>query len=75
VYNLNYTPTILGVNIEDKLRLGYANRKSWIAVVWEGNICQYFLLHQISSVSLVRERTLPTDRPPLVGDVGANFYG
>jgi hypothetical protein len=26
-------------------------------------------------VALVRERTIPTERPPLVGEVNANFYG
>jgi hypothetical protein len=28
-----------------------------------------------SSVALVHERTIPTERPPLVGEVSANFYG
>jgi hypothetical protein len=28
-----------------------------------------------NSVALVRERTIPTERPPLVGEVGANFCG
>jgi hypothetical protein len=28
-----------------------------------------------NSVALVRERTTPTERPPLVGEVSANFYG
>jgi hypothetical protein len=27
------------------------------------------------SVALVRERTIPTERPPLVGEVSANFCG
>jgi hypothetical protein len=27
------------------------------------------------SVALVRERTIPTDRPPLVGEVSANLCG
>jgi hypothetical protein len=26
-------------------------------------------------VALVRERTIPTQRPPLVGEVSANFCG
>jgi hypothetical protein len=26
-------------------------------------------------VALVRERTIPTERPPLVGEVSANFCG
>jgi hypothetical protein len=28
-----------------------------------------------NSVALVRERTIPTERPPLVGEVSANFFG
>jgi hypothetical protein len=27
------------------------------------------------SLALVRERTIPTERPPLVGEVNANFCG
>jgi hypothetical protein len=30
-------------------------------------------VHRIDSVPLVRERTIPTERPPLVGKVSANF--
>jgi hypothetical protein len=29
----------------------------------------------INSVACVRERTIPTERPPLVGEVSANFCG
>jgi hypothetical protein len=32
-------------------------------------------IKKLNSVSLVRERTIPTERPPLVGEVSANFYG
>jgi hypothetical protein len=28
-----------------------------------------------NSVALVRKRTIQTERPPLVGEVSANFYG
>jgi hypothetical protein len=28
-----------------------------------------------NSVALVRERTIPTERPPIVSEVSANFYG
>ena len=28
-----------------------------------------------NSVALVRERTIPTERPPPVGKVSANFFG
>jgi hypothetical protein len=27
-----------------------------------------------NSVALVRERTIPTERPPLVGEISANFW-
>jgi hypothetical protein len=30
---------------------------------------------QKNSVVLVRKQTIPTERPPLVGEVGANFCG
>jgi hypothetical protein len=35
----------------------------------------YFFLLQtkLNSVALVRERTIPTERPPPVGEVSANF--
>ena len=29
----------------------------------------------INSVALVRERTIPTERPPPVGEISANFCG
>jgi hypothetical protein len=32
-------------------------------------------IHNNNSVAFVRERTIPTERPPLVGEVSANFYG
>ena len=37
---------------------------------------KYFLLtDKKNSVALVRKRTIPTERPPPVGEVSANFYG
>ena len=30
---------------------------------------------KLNSVALVRERTIPTERPPAVGEVSANFCG
>jgi len=30
---------------------------------------------KLNSVTLVRERTIPTERPPPVGEVSANFCG
>jgi hypothetical protein len=32
-------------------------------------------LKKINSVALVRKRTIPAERPPLVGEVSANFCG
>ena len=47
-------------------------------MVWTGNTTFYVYLHFLynkNSVALVRERTIPTERPPLVGEVSANFCG
>jgi len=33
------------------------------------------LLAKLNSVALVRTRTIPTERPPPVGEVSANFCG
>jgi hypothetical protein len=30
---------------------------------------------KLNSVALVHQRTIPTERPPLVGEVSENFYG
>jgi hypothetical protein len=27
-----------------------------------------------NSLALIRERTIPTERPPLVGEISANFF-
>ena len=32
-------------------------------------------INKENSVALVRERTIPTERPPPVGEVSANFCG
>jgi hypothetical protein len=33
------------------------------------------VLKKVNSVALVRERTIPTERQPLFGEVSANFCG
>ena len=49
--------------------------------VLEGNLTEGNRLEkwepyiQKNSVALVRERTVPTERPPPVGEVSANFCG
>jgi hypothetical protein len=44
-----------------------------------GQLVLYFAagveLYKTNSVALVRKRTMPTERPPLVGEVGDNFCG
>ena len=37
--------------------------------------CNIFIGVKLNSVALVRERTIPTERPPPVGKVSANFCG
>ena len=37
--------------------------------------CFHILKKKLNSVALVRERTIPTERPPPVGEVSANFCG
>jgi hypothetical protein len=39
------------------------------------NIWYRFNKTKLNSVALVRERTIPTERPPPVGEVSANFCG
>ena len=34
-----------------------------------------YFLTKLNSVALVRERTIPTERPPPVGEVSAHFCG
>jgi hypothetical protein len=36
---------------------------------------QYFVKHKNKLHGQVRERTIPTERPPLVGEFSANFCG
>jgi hypothetical protein len=36
---------------------------------------QTFLMKKINSVAVVRKRTIPTERPPLVDEVSANLCG
>jgi hypothetical protein len=36
---------------------------------------RYHYIKKLNSMALVRERTIPTERPPPVGEVSANFCG
>jgi hypothetical protein len=40
-----------------------------------GMACVWLYNALTNSVALVREQTIPTERPPLVGEVSANFCG
>ena len=42
----------------------------WHTVLWWFSVLNV----KLNSVALVRERTIPTERPPLVGEVSANFF-
>ena len=35
----------------------------------------HIISNKLNSVALVRTRTIPTERPPSVGEISANFYG
>jgi hypothetical protein len=37
--------------------------------------CNYLTVHNNNFMALVRKRTIPTERPPLVDEVAANFCG
>jgi hypothetical protein len=49
------------------------NPRSTRAIVWR-NVNNY-LQNNNNSVALVRERTIPTERSPLVGEITATFCG
>jgi hypothetical protein len=40
-----------------------------------GSVVHSIYIYIYNSVALVRERTIPTERPPLVGEVSAKFCG
>ena len=49
-----------------------------LAVYWGttlGRCNRSYVELKLNSVALVRERTIPTERPPPVGEVSANFCG
>ena len=55
-------------SIRVNLEFGFVNVKC---------ICspKFAQVHEKNFVALVRERTIPTERPPPVGEVSANFCG
>jgi hypothetical protein len=52
---------------------GYLCDKATVFGAWiKGTLC---IKTKLNSMALVRERTIPTERPPPVGEVSANFCG
>jgi hypothetical protein len=45
--------------------------------LWNCSLCRFASssLTKLNSVAVVRKRTIPTERPPLVGEVSANLCG
>jgi hypothetical protein len=60
----------MGLNIKF-LNMKYLNFCQYIY----RKACKIFVCTKLNSVALVRERTIPTERPPPVGEVSANFCG
>jgi hypothetical protein len=46
-----------------------------VSALWKGNEIAFRQTKQHKFRGLVRERTVPTERLPLVGEVSANFCG
>jgi hypothetical protein len=53
---------------------GQVSKAPYVPVV-RGIMTFYLNTEKLNSVALVRKRTTPTERPPLVGEVSANFCG
>jgi hypothetical protein len=57
----------------------YHKLSLFLSLFNENNIYQHIMEKssktKLNSVALVRERTIPTERPPPVGEVSANFCG
>ena len=51
------------------------SQKALETLLEDGNVMPKHAEAKLNSVALVRERTIPTERPPPVGEVSANFCG
>jgi hypothetical protein len=56
-------------------RLSRAHDTSSVLVCREANGNHYMQSKRTNSVASVRDRTIPTERPPLDGEISANFCG
>jgi hypothetical protein len=45
-----------------------------LQIIHSNIMCNFCRLKKLNSVAWVRERTIPTERPPLVGEVSVNFF-
>jgi len=63
------------VNWDISLKLKPQSNNLTNSVVAEVEVLNVKKKTKLNSVALVRERTIPTERPPLVGEVSANFCG
>jgi hypothetical protein len=50
-------------------------QKNWVCGLCPSSGILNTTKHKKNSMVSVRERTIPTERPPLVGEVVANFCG
>jgi hypothetical protein len=74
------SPSFCVVLSEDKLQLNAHTPRCWTGRL---SAMKHFLVFvyvhvnfkKLNSVAIVRKRTIPTEGPPLVGDVCANFAG
>jgi hypothetical protein len=55
--------------------INHYQRTNFCSAVLTGNRMYSLCILLTNSVALVRERTIPTERPPFVGEVSANFCG
>jgi hypothetical protein len=53
----------------------YLKSKEFVSAFLKRILILFPISHLTNSVALVLEQTIPTERPPLVGEVSANFCG
>jgi hypothetical protein len=58
-----------------KLALKFRNIRSLLNEPSLLRAVQWLAVKKLNSGALVLQRTIPTERPPLVGEVSANFSG
>jgi hypothetical protein len=51
------------------------NKRRILSVLFQWKIRKGYFTYKKKSGALVHQRSIPTERPPLVGEVSANFSG